>query len=578
MIKFRDIKLTKKIMTLSISFLIFIVIIGGTALVQISNVNSKINELNNERMVPIIELGEIKTNVEELRTLGNSYMDATDDTTKKSVEDSMATEVKKIETALEKYKSDSDFKAVMENYNNYVAAKDAFLKAADERNQQQTNGAQGQMGGATQGPPTDMVNFDNTKATLVESLNEIINKHVKEAQNTYDSSKLLYNSTLAILGGLLTACAAITVILSVVIARSIITPVKRVTTKLKEISENGGDLTQRIDYKSKDEIGELSQSFDLFMDKLHSIIKEVSVSAKTISYSSEELNKSTTASTISLEDISNTVLGMASATADAAAASEETMASLNEASAFSENTANASKNTSAKSKKAKKEAEDGASKISEIVESIRDIANSSKDVSYMINDLDDSSKKIGDIIEIISSISEQTNLLALNAAIEAARAGEAGRGFNVVADEIRKLADESNNAARQISELIKENQLKAASAVESVSEVEKKVSDGVEKASEVGVSIQNIIENIQDMTIEVENIDEANEQQAESTKEIEKAIGSISSTSNDLAQGTENISASIQEQLSTMNEIERTTSNLSEMAKKLTNITSEFTV
>ncbi|MBL4933752.1 methyl-accepting chemotaxis protein [Clostridium paridis] len=578
MIKFRDIKLTKKIMALSVSFLIFIVIIGGTALVQISDVNSKISELNNERMTPIIELGEIKTNVEELRTLGNSYMDATDDATKKSVEDSMATEVKEIETALEKYKSDSDFKAVMENYNNYVAAKDAFLKAADQRNQQQTSGAQGQMDGATQGPPTDMVNFDKTKATLVESLNEIISRHVKEAQNTYDSSKLLYNSTLAILGGLLTVCAAITVILSVVIARSIITPVKRVTTKLKEISENGGDLTQRIDYKSKDEIGELSQSFDLFMDKLHSIIKEVSVSAKTISSSSEELNKSTTASTTFLEDISNTVLGMASATADAAAASEETMASLNEASAFSENTANASKNTSAKSKKARKEAEDGASKISEIVESIKDIANSSKDVSYMINDLDDSSKKIGDIIEIISSISEQTNLLALNAAIEAARAGEAGRGFNVVADEIRKLADESNNAARQISELIKENQLKAASAVESVSEVERKVSDGVEKASEVGISIQNIIENIQDMTIEVEHIDEANEQQAESTKEIEKAIGSISLTSNDLAQGTENISASIQEQLSTMNEIERTTSNLSEMAKKLTNITSEFTV
>lgn len=128
----------------------------------------------------------------------------------------------------------------------------------------------------------------------------------------------------------------------------------------------------------------------------------------------------------------------------------------------------------------------------------------------MIKELDTSSKKIGDIIKIITGISAQTNLLALNAAIEAASAGEAGRGFSVVADEIRKLADESNAAASEISNLVKENQLKTLSAVNSVNEVEGKVSTGVNKASEVGESIDSIMENIKNIVIQIEQIDRDN--------------------------------------------------------------------
>jgi len=196
----------------------------------------------------------------------------------------------------------------------------------------------------------------------------------------------------------------------------------------------------------------------------------------------------------------------------------------------------------------------------------------------MINELEESSRKIGDIIQIITSISEQTNLLALNAAIEAARAGEAGRGFSVVADEIRKLADESNNAARQISELVKENQLKSASTVTSVNHVEEKVSLGVDIASEVGESIKNIIDNIKNIVNEIDQIDDANERQAQSTKEMEKAISNLAITSNEVAEGTENISTGIEEQLRTMTEIETTTEQLSEMAKRLRDVTSGFKV
>jgi methyl-accepting chemotaxis protein len=567
---FKNIKLAKKISILSISFFTFLLVIGYTSITQISKVNSQITELHNERLTPIIELGQLQADIEYIRAQGNSLMDATDESSKKTVLDAIVARVAAVDKGLSKQKNNPAFTALITNYDAFIKAKDAFIAA---------EGIVKTKGGMVQsGPPEDVLNFDKAKLALTASFNNTINNQVAAAKQTYADSKIVYTTTLVRLISLFIISAIIIIILSIIIIRSIIIPVKKVTTKLKEISQSNGDLTQRINYKSKDEIGELSNSFDLFIGKLQSIISEVAVSAETISSSSNQLNNAAMVTTKSLEEISTTVVSIASSTSDGAAVAQETTASLAEALRFSEATSNASKNTAHNSKKAKDAAKEGSIKISEVVSSITEIATSSKEVSVIINELDDSSKKIGDIIKIITTISEQTNLLALNAAIEAARAGEAGKGFNVVSDEIRKLADESNKAAKEISLLVRENQLKSGSAVSSVNQVEKKVSFGVSKASEVGESIQNIIKNIQDIVIEIEQIDNANEQQLQGTKEIENAIGNIAINSNEIAGNTENISASIEEQLGIMTEIEKTTENLSEMAKKLSTITSGFKV
>ena len=577
---FRNMKLVQKISLLSISFLAFLVIIGFTSIRQISNVNSKLMELNDSRMAPIIELENMKSDVEYIRSQGNEFMDASDDSSKNTIKTDIEARITSLTAKLSKYKDSSDFKDLFNNYDSFITFKDAFIKSQADRGTPGQGGVQGQPqdNSMTVGPPADVANFDKGKTALVSSFDEIINNHIAEAKNTYSDSKIVYRNTVVILTALVITCIIITLILSIIIIRAITRPLKKVTTKLKEISQSNGDLTQRIEHDSKDEIGQLSGSFDEFMSKLQLIISEVAVSAETISSSSKQLNEAAVVTTKSLEEITSTVVEIAAGTSDGAAVAEETTASLSEAARFSEATASASKNTTTNSKKAKEAAEEGAAKISEIVTTITDIENSSKEVSVMIDELEESSKKIGEIIKIITSISVQTNLLALNAAIEAARAGEAGRGFNVVADEIRKLADESNNAAREISELVKENQLKSAFAVNSVALVEKKVAIGVTRASEVGESINNIIENIQLIVSEIEQIDYANEKQAESTKEIEKVISSIAVSSNEIAAGTENISESIEQQLTIMTEMEKTTERLSEMANKLSEITAGFTV
>ncbi|WP_315111025.1 methyl-accepting chemotaxis protein [Clostridium intestinale] len=581
---FKNVKLTQKISLLSISFLIFLTIIGVTSVKQLTVLNNKIMELNEQRVAPIIKLENIKSDIEYIRYEGNSLMDASDDDEKKTIKDAIATKVSDIDEALLEYKDDEDFSSLFSNYDAFIAAKDTFVENAEQRGLIQQNGAhlEGQNPPESQdgagGVPNNMQAFDEAKIALVESFDEVINNHVLEAQNTYQDSKADYRKTVMILISIVVICIVISLLLSIVIIRSIIVPVKEVTGKLKEVSESNGDLTQRINYESKDEIGQLSKSFDLFMDKLQSIIKEVASSAEVIESSSGQLSKATAITTESLEEISKTVVDISGGASDGAASAEETTAGLSEAARFSEAASDASRKTAYNSKKVKESAEDGANKIDEIVSSITNIASSSKEVSVIINELDYSSRKIGDIIKIITSISEQTNLLALNAAIEAARAGEAGKGFNVVSDEIRKLADESSKAARDIYELVKDNQLKSASAVTSVNQVEERVAKGVEKASEVGESIQNIIKNVNEIVVEIEQIDKANVQQVESTKEIEQAINNIALSSNEIASGTENISSSIEEQLKTMNGIEKTTEDLLEMSRRLSKITSGFKV
>lgn len=581
---FKNVKLTQKISLLSISFLIFLTIIGVTSVKQLTVLNNKIMELNEQRVAPIIKLENIKSDIEYIRYEGNSLMDTSDDDEKKTIKDAIATKVSDIDKDLLEYKDDEDFSSLFSNYDAFIAAKDTFVENAEQHGLIQQNGAhlEGQIPPESQdgtgGAPNNMQAFDEAKIALVESFDEVINNHVLEAQNTYQDSKADYRKTVMILISIVVICIVISLLLSIVIIRSIIVPVKKVTGKLKEVSESNGDLTQRINYESKDEIGQLSKSFDLFMDKLQSIIKEVASSAEVIESSSGQLSKATAITTESLEEISKTVVDISGGASDGAASAEETTAGLSEAARFSEAASDASRKTAYNSKKVKESAEDGANKIDEIVSSITNIASSSKEVSVIINELDYSSRKIGDIIKIITSISEQTNLLALNAAIEAARAGEAGKGFNVVSDEIRKLADESSKAARDIYELVKENQLKSASAVTSVNQVEEKVAKGVEKASEVGESIQNIIKNVKEIVVEIEQIDKANVQQVESTKEIEQAINNIALSSNEIASGTENISSSIEEQLKTMNGIEKTTEDLLEMSRRLSKITSGFKV
>ena len=578
---FRNMRLAAKVGVLSFCFFIFLGIIGYTSLKQISVVNSKLMELNDSRLMPIVKLESIKSDIEYIRAQANSLLDAgNDDSLKEPVQvDIQGRAALAMEKLLEEPDT-ADNTELVESLEVFIEAMERFIdnNGVGVVNLRFTPGSHEEGSGEDAGIPNDISSFDDARGLAVESFDSYIDEHIVAAKKTYDEGESIYRKTMILLISLVLTSLLVSILLSIVITKSITIPVNRVTTKLKEISNSGGDLTQRIDYCSKDEFGELSKSFDKFIERLQSIIKEVAISADTIATSSEELTEASTVSTQALEEISNAVIEIAAGSAAGANVTKETSNSIKDFSSFSEATSIATRKTSSNSKRVEASAQEGSERITEVVASISDIAVSSRVVAKMIKELDDSSRKIGDIISIITAVSEQTNLLALNAAIEAARAGEAGKGFNVVAEEIRKLADETKSAARGISELVTENQLITNTAVGSVNLVEDKVAIGVNKAAEVEKSIKSIIEDMKGIVLQIEEIDKANLKQANSTKTFEGAIDSLTNTTMEIAEGTESISASLQEQLSTMMEVENTTQQLSHMALKLNSITTSFKV
>ena len=296
-----------------------------------------------------------------------------------------------------------------------------------------------------------------------------------------------------------------------------------------------GDLTVHVEAKGKDEIGQLSRSFNAMVAGQKDILAKVLDSATSVAAASQELSASIEESNASMEGISSIV--------------------ENEVTVKAQDIADASGKASQNGSSTRKIAEKGAADVEEAVRAMQLINDSSKDVGDVIAELFEASKQIGVIIQTITGIAEQTNLLALNAAIEAARAGEQGRGFTVVAEEVRKLAEGSSEAAGEVSELIINIQDKTRRAVDKMTETGGIVQNGAKLAG-------NAQKDFAEIRTAVGQVVSLIEQMAASAQEQLSLA--------------EEISSSTQEQTGILEEISATTSQLATMAEELNQIVARF--
>lgn len=358
-------------------------------------------------------------------------------------------------------------------------------------------------------------------------------------------------------------CAAVSYFLS----RSIAKPIQDMMTAVDAVAK--GDFTKNVQVKSRDEIGSLSKAINSTIEVVKEMIGGIRGTTDDLENISKQLTSSFDQVSGMSQSVATTVSQMAKGAADQASDLTDVVKLMEDFTASLDSIDKELKGVSQNSSSIKNTAENGSGKINDLVKSIDDIRETFKFVTEKVNYLNESVQKITSITDVINSVAEQTNLLALNASIEAARAGDVGRGFSVVANEIKKLAEQVLQSSKGISDMVAAIMTETKEVANSTDSVSDKMEIQMEEVKEAVISLTEITTEVENIVPQIKNVYSALDNSVKVKDKMISKVETVASVAEEFSASAEGINDSVQEQAAETEEVAGTSQKLLQIAETL---------
>ncbi|AVX89229.1 methyl-accepting chemotaxis protein [Pseudomonas sp. VE 196-7] len=504
---------------------LLVIVLGVFAVNRMSTIRQASIDMETNQLPSVTYLGVVTENVLRLRILSFRILVNRDPAGLQEAQTRIGVLVDKVRSAQASYAAlpaEGEERAL---YQTFATTLDNYLQAQNQM-----------MELSRQDKVDEMRTLINTRIKdgtdqMGEQLNKLIAINAAGAKVASTQAGEHYDSAITGIVIVAVVAALATVLLALLLTRSIVTPLNRAVQAAQTIA--GGNLTQSIEVDGKDEATQLLQALSTMQTNLRKTIEQIAGSATQLGAAAEELSAVTEEASRGLQQQNNEI--------------EQAATAVNEMTAAVEEVARNAVSTSEASNQSTQAAREGRDQVVKTVDAIQTMTHDVQSTAQMIEGLAAQGRDIGKVLDVIRAIAEQTNLLALNAAIEAARAGEAGRGFAVVADEVRALAHRTAQSTQEIEKMVAGIQNGTGEAVSSMQQSNQRTQTTLEMARAAGVALEQITQSIHQINERNLVIASASEEQAQVSREVDRNLVNIRDLATQSAAGANQTSAATHE-------------------------------